>query len=230
MVFLTNLITVGNLLCGVAAVMLALEGSFLPAAYLILIGMTLDFLDGRIARYTNSATTFGTYFDSLADFISFGIAPVVLLHSLSPTEERGILLYFLLFYGICGILRLTRYIRQTAIKKSETFSGMPIPAAAGVVVSFALFYLHSDMAFPFVAVVGILILNGALMVSHFPYQHFGKIIHKVPPVMKIAVFGVILLAIVTQYFYALLFALFLLYSIFGVDWQNELRVRVNSWK
>lgn len=230
MVVLTNLITVGNLLCGAAAVVLALRGSPLPAAHLILIGMTLDFLDGRIARYTNSATTFGTYFDSLADFISFGIAPVALLHSLSPTEGKGILVYFLLFYGICGILRLTRYIRQTVIKKSETFSGMPIPAAAGAVVSFALFYLHSDMAFPFVAVVGILILNGMLMVSHFPYQHFGKIIHKVPAAVKIAFFGGVVLSIFTDYFYTFLFALFLLYVIFGVDWQNELRVRVNSWK
>lgn len=230
MVFLTNLITVGNLVCGMAAVAAALQGNPFTAAHLILVGMMFDFLDGRIARYTNSATAFGTYFDSFADFISFGVAPIVLIHSLSPMDGQRILLWFLLFYGCCGVVRLARYIRQTVIKKTETFSGMPIPAAAGAVVSFILFYLQSQMSFPFVAVAGILALNGALMVSQFPYQHFGKILNKIPQVVKIALLGVIFLSIFTGYFYTFLFAFFLIYGIFGVDWQTELRLRVNSWK
>jgi CDP-diacylglycerol--serine O-phosphatidyltransferase len=135
---LPTLFTVGNLFCGYLSIWGSIRGTFETAAYLIIIAAVLDALDGRIARLTNSASEFGEEYDSLADLVSFGVAPAVLAYSwgLSDFSRLGWLVSFL--FVVCGSMRLARFNIQTHIVDKKYFIGLPIPAAAATVSTLVL--------------------------------------------------------------------------------------------
>ena len=135
---LPTLFTVGNLFCGYLSIWCSIRGTFEVAAYLIIAAAVLDALDGRIARLTNSASEFGEEYDSLADLVSFGVAPAVLAYSwgLSDFSRLGWLASFL--FVVCGSMRLARFNIQTHIVDKKYFIGLPIPAAAGTVSTLVL--------------------------------------------------------------------------------------------
>lgn len=133
---LPSLLTVANLFCGYACVVYATRADFDTAALLIGIAMILDTLDGFFARLTNSSSAFGVQLDSLADVVSFGMAPAILafLWGLWPLQRLGWAVGFL--YVTAAAMRLARFNIQTnTITDKRYFAGMPSPAAAGVIAS-----------------------------------------------------------------------------------------------
>ena len=135
---LPTLFTVGNLFCGYLAIWCSIRGTFETAALLIIAAAVLDMLDGRIARLTKSSSKFGEEYDSLADLVSFGVAPAVLAYSwgLSDFHRLGWMASFL--FVVCGSMRLARFNLQAKVVDKRYFVGLPIPAAASTVAALVL--------------------------------------------------------------------------------------------
>jgi CDP-diacylglycerol---serine O-phosphatidyltransferase len=157
--FLPNLLTAGNLFCGFVALTYIVEahlevGEFQPikvALCFILLACIFDLLDGRVARMGGVESPFGREFDSLADLISFGVAPAFLVHRIvlrNVFEERQELGWFIAsIYLICGAFRLARFnclASDPSARGGKDFLGFPIPSAAGLVSSLALLIIHLD--------------------------------------------------------------------------------------
>ena len=140
-----SLLTTGGMFFGFYAIMVALDGQYERSALAILAAGVFDGLDGRVARAMNATSAFGKEYDSLADFLSFGIAPAVLIHqwALVPFHRVGWAAAFL--YAVCGALRLARFNVQHHGQDERVskryFQGLPIPAAAVVIAAIVLFYL-----------------------------------------------------------------------------------------
>ena len=132
---LPNLFTSANLLFGFLSMIAASNGQYNQAALAILVAVGLDAVDGKVARMTNSASAFGLEYDSLADLLSFGMAPGWLLYNwfLSSLGLFGWLAAFL--FVVCGALRLARFNVQASHVQRYVFTGLPIPAAASVVAA-----------------------------------------------------------------------------------------------
>ena len=173
---LPSLFTIGNIFFGFYAVVSGLNGSFRRAAILIFIAGVLDTLDGRVARLTGTESAFGREFDSLADVLTFGMAPALLTYA-SVGQAYGRLGWLVpLFYLLCAATRLARFNVQTRTQESRFFVGLPTPAAAGSIASLLLF-AHS---LPIEALLGLplllaMMLLGILMVSTFRYPSFKSL-------------------------------------------------------
>lgn len=138
---LPSLFTTGNLFFGFWTIIKAIHGQYEQATVLIALAVVLDALDGRIARLTGTASEFGGELDSLADVISFGVAPAVLAYQwgfFETVPRAGWLGAFL--FVMCGTLRLARFNVQRHSVDGRFFVGLPIPAAAGQVA--ALIHFH----------------------------------------------------------------------------------------
>ncbi|SFS85430.1 CDP-diacylglycerol--serine O-phosphatidyltransferase [Marininema halotolerans] len=167
---LPSIFTVGNLFLGVVAMILAVEGEWKYGAIMVIIGMFLDGLDGRVARMLNTQSEFGKELDSLSDMISFGVAPALIMYT-SILHELGILGWIIAaVFPICGALRLARFNVHPGIP--GYFIGLPITAAGGVLATMALY--SGKTAGPTVLVLGMLLLS-YLMVSQIKYPNFKKI-------------------------------------------------------
>ena len=173
---LPTLFTLGNMFCGYACIVYAMHGEFETAAPFIGYSIVLDMLDGRIARMTGSASDFGVEFDSLADVISFGIAPAILSLSwgLQPLGRLGWLAGFL--FLTAAAMRLARFNIQSGMGGDKRyFVGMPTPAAAGVVAAtvYAVPALpENHQAF---AAMAVMLVPAALMVSVIRFRSFRTI-------------------------------------------------------
>ncbi len=134
---LPNIFTTAALLCGFYSIVLAFSGRYIESAIAVVIAAVLDGLDGRVARMTKTSTPFGAEYDSMADMVSFGIAPAVLAYSwgLTNWNENTWLIAFFFVAGTA--LRLARFSSQVSDSNLRGFfQGMPSPAAAGTLVSF----------------------------------------------------------------------------------------------
>jgi CDP-diacylglycerol--serine O-phosphatidyltransferase len=173
---LPNLFTSMNLFCGFYAVIAAIDEKFIPSAVAVIIAGIFDNLDGKIARATRTTSKFGVEYDSLADLISFGLAPGLMMYlwALRPLGRIGWLAAFL--FMACGALRLARFNTQAGSSSSEYFVGLPIPAAAGMNAVTVLIY-HKLGLTPQSNPVLILIMLytlSFLMVSTIKYSSFKK--------------------------------------------------------
>ncbi len=181
---LPNLFTASSIFVGVISIVEASKGNFVLASWLILLALVFDGLDGRIARMTNTTSQFGVEFDSLADIISFGIAPAMLLYFFIGHEfgRFGILVSAL--YVIFGAIRLARFNISTAKTDPNVFIGLPIPTAA-VFVSMWILLFHKYNLEDYCMVLLFLALGVAmLMVSNFRYPSFKKVQLDRPMVFK----------------------------------------------
>jgi len=173
---LPSLFTTGNLFLGFWAVIRALHGQYDQAAPLIFWAILLDVLDGRIARLTGTTSEFGAELDSLADVVSFGVAPAVLVYSwgFSTVPRVGWLVAFL--YLVCGALRLARFNVQKTSVDGRYFVGLPIPAAAAAVAALVnVAPAPVDERIHAILWLALLIVLSFLMVSTFRYASFKKI-------------------------------------------------------
>ncbi len=137
---LPNLITLSSMFAGLYSIIASLNSDYERAAWGIVIASVFDGLDGWVARMTHTATRFGIEIDSLADVISFGVAPGVLVYTwtLSSFGRIGWLGSF--FLVACGALRLARFNIQMGSTEKKHFIGLPIPASALVIASTVLAY------------------------------------------------------------------------------------------
>ncbi len=181
---LPNLFTASSIFVGVISIVEASKGNFILASWLILLALIFDGLDGRVARMTNTTSQFGVEFDSLADIISFGIAPAMLLYFFIGQEfgRFGILVSAL--YVIFGAIRLARFNISTAKTDPNVFIGLPIPTAA-IFISMWILLFHKYTLEDYSIVLLFLTLAVAiLMVSNFRYPSFKKIKLDKPMVFK----------------------------------------------
>jgi CDP-diacylglycerol--serine O-phosphatidyltransferase len=174
---LPNLITTASLFAGFYAMVAAINGRFLAAAWAIFIALVLDGLDGRIARLTHSTSGFGVQYDSLADLAAFGVAPglLVYLWALKPFGQFGWVAAFL--YVVCGALRLARFNVQQGSMDPRYFNGLPIPAAAMLIATSIAFYYEIGEWAPerHIYILGMIYLLSFLMVSNIKYVSFKKL-------------------------------------------------------
>lgn len=179
---LPSLFTAGNLFCGMFAMIFAFNGEYHQAAMFIVLAHLLDGVDGAVARLTHTTSQFGVEFDSLADVVSFGVAPAVLVYVFA-LQQLGIWGGFgAALFAVCGALRLARFNVQTLTAEKSYFTGLPIPAAAAMIAATIFMYfmlgLENTGSKPVVFIVIACVLAG-LMVSNFRYfslkqHHFKK--------------------------------------------------------
>jgi len=166
-----SLLTVGNLIIGFIALILAYEGNTAQAALLVVIGMALDGLDGRAARYFHVESEFGKELDSLSDIVTFGVTPAFILFETSLRQDGWIGLCVAVLFPVCGALRLARFNVQN--KSTKYFVGLPITAAGGILATLAL---YRNLLIPAQVILPIsMTVLALLMVSQVKYPNFKKI-------------------------------------------------------
>jgi len=175
---LPSLLTLGNLFCGYACVIFALRHAFEQAAMFIGFAIVLDMLDGRVARMTGTSSAFGVEFDSLADVVSFGMAPAVLCFAwgLKGFDQAGWAVTFV--FVSAAAIRLARFNIQTNVPGVDKryFVGMPSPAAAGVPAATVFAYPDFVAGWPYNLLALPMVLGPAvLMVSTVRYRSFKSI-------------------------------------------------------
>lgn len=225
--WLPNLITTAAMFCGFYAILAAMDGRYTFAAALIFGAMVLDGMDGRVARWTGTASEFGVQYDSLSDLISFGVAPSLLLyhyalHLVSRVdylpEKLGWMVAFL--YAACAALRLARFNTQVGHVDKAFFIGLPSPAAAATVAGYVwvshLFRFAPEYWLPFSLLV--MALTGLLMVSNIKYYSFKtfKMNERIPfgkSIIPALILGVLFLEPALT-----LFSVFALYTLHGPLW------------
>ncbi|MDE2492084.1 MAG: CDP-diacylglycerol--serine O-phosphatidyltransferase, partial [Elusimicrobia bacterium] len=242
-----SLFTLGNMACGFYALLASVQGDFVSSATAIVAGMVFDALDGRVARLVHGESSFGIEFDSMADFLTFGVAPAHMMYAFI-LKDYGIWGYPMAFvYALCGGLRLARFnaVAHGGAGSKTHFTGLPIPGGAGFLASFVLVYQIIEVGRPahtwkflmdrVPALYGLAPLMtvavALLMVSTIPYPAFkqpGVIRPKSLPVI------LILLAIGFLLFYYpqnSIFLIFFAYVLIGpVSWLARLVGRAFGWK
>jgi CDP-diacylglycerol---serine O-phosphatidyltransferase len=218
---LPNLFTTAALFAGFYAIIAAMRGDFENAAVAIFFAMVLDGLDGRIARLTNTSSKFGAEFDSLADMVSFGVAPALVVFSwaLGGLGKFGWSTAFI--YVACAALRLARFNTQIDTADKNYFTGLASPSAAAILASTVwvchdLGWVGSQLPLELSVLVGILTAAvGFLMIANFPYYSFKDIDFRgrVPFVVMIAV--VLVFGLITLDPPSILLAGFLIYALSG---------------
>jgi len=179
---LPSILTTFGLFAGFYSIIASINGDFTLAAISIMVAMLWDALDGRVARLTNTQSDFGAQYDSLADLVSFGVAPALLVYewSLSDMGRVGWLAAFI--FLACAALRLARFNTQVGVSDKRYFQGFPSPAAAGVIASmiWLKFWKFEYFDFGIVSLsyyigIGITIVCGLLMVSNVRYYSFKEL-------------------------------------------------------
>ena len=177
---LPSILTTFGMFAGFYSIIASINGNYTLAAISIMVAMLWDTLDGRVARLTNTQSDFGAEYDSLADLVSFGMAPALLVYewSLSDLGRIGWLAAFL--FLACAALRLARFNTQVGISEKRYFQGLPSPAAAGVIASMIWLkfwnfdYFYGIAGFSYYIGVGITIICALLMVSNVRYYSFKE--------------------------------------------------------
>lgn len=213
-----SLFTAGNLICGFFSIISTFNGQYLQAAIFIIFALLLDGLDGYVARLTKTTSQFGLEFDSLADLISFGLAPAILVYywALVPWGTWGWLAACL--YVVCGALRLARFNVQIATVEKSYFIGLPIPGAAEMIAATVLMYyfLGGEGATNkrFILLLVIYLLAG-LMVSNFRYFSFKQLNLKKRHPFWLLVSAILFIKLTIAEPQIMFFSVFLLYTLSG---------------
>lgn len=172
---LPNFLTASSIFIGILSLIEASQGHFTQSAWLILLALLFDGLDGRVARLTGTTSRFGVEFDSLADIVSFGVAPAMLLYFYVGLDygRFGILISGL--YVIFGAVRLARFNVTTSQNDPNVFIGLPIPTAAIAIATSLLFFeehhLHDWGLILLIATLPVALL----MVSNIRYPSFKSV-------------------------------------------------------
>jgi CDP-diacylglycerol--serine O-phosphatidyltransferase len=180
---LPNLFTTAGLFAGFYSIIAAANGQFVHAAVAVFIAAVMDGLDGRVARLTGTSTEFGVQYDSLADLVSFGMAPALVMYhwSLSymkfDSDVMGRVGWAVAFlYAACAALRLARFNTQVGTVDKRWFIGLASPAAAGLMMSFVWAFADGDLGWSgeqlrYVA-LGVTLVAALLMVSRIRFWSF----------------------------------------------------------
>ncbi len=215
---LPNGLTLCGMFFGFYAIVSAIKGDYVRAAWAILIADLFDGLDGWVARLTNTTTKFGLELDSLSDIIAFGIAPSVLVYTwtLEPFGRIGAATAFL--FVACGALRLARYNIQMVSTEKLSFTGLPIPGAATVLATLVIFY-HTFADKPpeksFLVLVLTIVLS-ILMISTLRFHGAKEIDLKKRKPFWVLVFLVLIIFVVVVHPPTALFSFAMAYLLWGI--------------
>lgn len=171
--WIPNAVTAFSVFLGYLAIIATFEHNFVTAAWLIVFAGILDLFDGRLARAVGGTSKFGTYFDSLADAINYGVAPSLLFYQLYFVHWSFIGAAFTFLPTVCGAIRLARFgVLTEETGKSSFFMGLPTTVAAGFLASYVIFMhdVFGGFGTDLVAAV-FLALASVLMISAVPYEH-----------------------------------------------------------
>jgi CDP-diacylglycerol---serine O-phosphatidyltransferase len=225
---LPNLFTTGNLFCGFWAIISVFQENFYYAAIAILLASAFDILDGKVARLSGATSKFGVQYDSLADLVSFGIAPALLAFSwaLRPYGKFGWLAAFL--FVVCGALRLARFNVQSSSGEAKYFKGLPIPAAASMIALTILLYfelIETGGVKDIVILVMIYIL-AFFMVSSIRYFSFKELNLAKRKPFSIFIFVILSMIVIAYQPIIVLFGFTLVYVFSGpvnmvIAWQKK---------
>jgi CDP-diacylglycerol--serine O-phosphatidyltransferase len=249
--------TAGNLFCGFTATLKILEGALLQstnadlasdrfheAIWFVLGAFVFDFLDGRLARLGGHESAFGREFDSLADIVSFGLAPALMVYRVVLQEFPRACWIIAFVYLACGALRLARFnaagAKNDVGNHPNTFTGFPIPAAAGLIASITLFLLwlaegeHRLGNWRF-ALPPLLLFLSFMMFSRFQYPSFKEINWKTKKsIPRFLIIILILIFTVLNYEWmpAVLFLAYLLYGVLrpwlSREWRREIEEEIGE--
>jgi CDP-diacylglycerol--serine O-phosphatidyltransferase len=214
---LPNLLTTAGLFSGFYAVVMSMNNHFESAAIAIFVAMIFDGLDGRVARMTNTQSDFGAEYDSMADMVSFGMAPALVAYNygLADLGKIGWLAAFVYVAG--AALRLARFNTQVGIADKRFFQGLASPAAAALVAGMVWVGIDYDIDGNDYGVIVALVtgLSGLLMVSNFKYNSFKEVEwHGKVPFVALLVIMLIFIVVATAPS-LVLFIVFMLYAIAG---------------
>ena len=214
---LPNLLTTAGLFSGFFAVVSSMNGHFENAAIAIFVAMIFDGLDGRVARMTNTQSEFGAEYDSMADMVSFGIAPGLVIYNwaLSGLGKFGWLAAFV--FVACAALRLARFNTQVGVADKRYFQGLASPAAAGVIASMVWVGTEYEInGHDLGLILGVItFITGALMVSNFRYNSFKDVDWKGKVNFIVVLLIVLVFVVVASSPAELLMAIFVLYACSG---------------
>ena len=210
--------TMLNAVCGFISILMTLEGEIINACWFIILAGFLDALDGRVARLSGVSSRFGVELDSLADFLSFGVAPAVLIYSLKlpALGKLGWILISAIYIMAAGY-RLAKYNLYAETEEKREFVGLPVPGAALTMIAFVIFCYDIWGQVEYAElVVSMIILFSFLMVSQVQYdtlpEEYGTIYGR----MKVLVILIAATAVVLKP-RLVLFPVFGLYILFGMS-------------
>ncbi len=213
-----NLFTTGNLFCGIFAILSVFNANYMAAAIAILVAMIFDVLDGKSARLTNSTSQFGLEYDSLSDVVSFGVAPGFLIYSWALSGQGMFGAAVMFVYVALGAVRLARFNATAASADSKYFTGLAIPAAAGVVASLVIFDHHIVRMGAEIKPLLILVITlslAFLMVSTIKYRSFKDMKFRGGKHFTYLVWGILALMLVVAWPQVMLFVIFAGYALSG---------------
>ncbi len=221
---LPNLFTLAALFGGFYAIVMAMNGRFEQASIGVFCAMILDSLDGRVARMTNTQSTFGEQMDSLSDMVSFGAAPALIVYEWGLTRLGKLGWIAAFVYCACAALRLARFNTNLSAVDKRFFQGLPSPAAAALVVGFI--WLMDDQGYPggrnalqaawlSWAAFTFTLYAGLTMVTNVPFYSFKDVSFKnsVPFIVIVAI--ALMIALVTYHPPLVMFVIFCVYGISG---------------
>ncbi|MDA3812967.1 MAG: CDP-diacylglycerol--serine O-phosphatidyltransferase [Candidatus Cloacimonetes bacterium] len=214
-----NSFTALSLILGLSALHLINLSNFYLAAWLIGFAMVCDYLDGRFARMLNAQSKFGAQFDTLSDFVTFGVTPGFLAYSSLLNEVNFVGAAVSIFYVFCGGYRLVRFtLKNHVTSKKEPFIGLPIPAAAGMIASFIIFnsYFQDNKI-----IVDLLLFStffvSVLMISkieYLPLEKGKKLSKESIFFISLAIISIVLAVEFSYFIFIFWMSIYILYGVF----------------
>ncbi|MCL2144529.1 MAG: CDP-diacylglycerol--serine O-phosphatidyltransferase [Endomicrobia bacterium] len=232
---LPSLLTCGNMACGIISMIFSINGEFTWAAWMLILAIAFDMLDGRVARMTKTTSEFGVQLDSLSDLLSFGIAPSIMMYQLVLNTMGKLGIAIAVLFVLCSALRLAKFnVQSKDGVVHNSFMGLPTPASAGLIISFVLSYelllsepgqalsfktipvLMKNMPVFFKAMPIVMVILSLLMVSNIPYTSFKKMNFSKPKVFRLLVLIIFLIFLIIAFPQNIIFILFSLYALSGI--------------
>ncbi|HAX62285.1 MAG TPA: CDP-diacylglycerol--serine O-phosphatidyltransferase [Elusimicrobia bacterium] len=231
-----SMFTVANIVAGFFSLHYSIASDFSPAAWAIIIAILMDIADGRVARAMHAESSFGVELDSLADFLSFGVAPSVLMYQLVLHSMGKIGIAIAVFFVIASALRLARFntvaYADTENKIKTHFEGLPTPAAGGIIASFVLSYelfeqgteltakniklLTEKMPLFFDVMPFLMVIISIFLISKIKYSNFKKINFAKPHSFQLLVLLIVSIILIFTYPQNTIFIIYILYFLSGI--------------
>jgi CDP-diacylglycerol--serine O-phosphatidyltransferase len=227
---LPNFFTAASIFAGVYSMTASTQGHFGFAAWMILLSLLFDGLDGRVARLTNTCSRFGVEFDSLADIVAFGAAPALLIYLYAGEQFGRLGILVSAIYVIFGAIRLARFNGMTAQSEPSVFIGVPIPTAAVFTAVLVLLYEKYPLLGSHLWIIlSAALVTGLLMVSNIRYPSFKKVSVQAMHVKRYLVIALVAASAVFLYpieGVAVFFTLYILYGPLRAAWYFYSRYRL----
>ncbi|MFA5780432.1 MAG: CDP-diacylglycerol--serine O-phosphatidyltransferase [Elusimicrobiota bacterium] len=230
-----SIFTVANIVAGFFSLHYSISSNFSAAAWSIIVAILMDIADGRVARAMHAESSFGVELDSLADFLSFGVAPSVLMYQLVLNGMGKIGFAIAVFFVIASALRLARFnsvaVTEQGVAKTH-FEGLPTTAAGGIIASFVLSYelfeqgteltakniklLTKKMPLFFDAMPFLMVLISIFLISKIKYSNFKKLNFSKPHSFQLLALLIVSIILIFTYPQNTIFIIYILYFLSGI--------------